>query len=134
MLYNRDNLLHNLAVVIGGWTIVFLCFGLTIFHLGLSVSVPRIALFCAISCALQLSITPWMFSSRATNRNPSGNTRQIALAFSLWITSNLFVFLVFIQYGKAANWNATLWFDGLISIIFGAAIFVVGAFGVSRKA
>ena len=134
MLYNRDNLLHNLAIVVGSWTIIFLCFGLPIFHLGLSVSVPRIALFCALSCALQLSITPWLFFSRATNRNPLGKTRQIALASAIWITSNLFVFLIFIQYGKAANWTTTLLFDGLISMIFGSAIFVVGTFGTSRKA
>jgi hypothetical protein len=117
MRYDRDNLLRNLVIVSVGWAILFF-FGLLIFHLGLSVSVHRIALFCAISCIMQLCITPWLIiSSRRTNGNPSTKTRQTALALAIWITSNLFVVLVFVQYGRAANWTATLWFDGLISTI-----------------
>lgn len=134
MHYNRDNLLHNLTVVLAGWIVMFLCIGLPIFHLGLSVSLQRIALFCAMSCALQVLITPWLYSSRATNQHPEGKRLQIAAAFAIWATSNLFLFLVFIQYGKAAHWTATLCFDGLISIIFGAAILVVGMFGIAKNA
>jgi hypothetical protein len=114
----------------------FFLLGIPIFHFGLSVSVFKIALFCAISCALQLAVTPWMFSARITSENPTGNMQKMFGALALWGTLNLFTLLIFIQHAALladGYWEATLLFDGFVSSVLGLAAFIVGKFWAPRE-
>jgi hypothetical protein len=62
---------------------MFLLVGLPIFHLWLRVPLPKIAMFAGICCVVQLGVTPWLFSARATCENPSGRVAQRAMAVTV---------------------------------------------------
>jgi hypothetical protein len=78
--FDNDRLSHWLAGALFSWVMTFLLLGLPIFHVWLKVPIARITTFTGICCALQLVITPWLFSARATRQNPSGRIFQRATA------------------------------------------------------
>jgi hypothetical protein len=71
-LLDNDRLSHWFAGALFTWLVIFLIWGLPVFHLWLKIPTARIAAYTGICCAMQLAITPWLFSARATRQNPKG--------------------------------------------------------------
>jgi hypothetical protein len=77
MPIDKNRLSHWYAAVASSWALYFVAIGIPIFYFLLSVSIFKIILFVVIGCALQLSLTPWMFAARRTSENPSGKMGQL---------------------------------------------------------
>lgn len=71
-LLDNDRLSHWFAGALFTWLMIFLIWGLLLFHLWLKIPTARIAAYTGICCAMQLAITPWLFSARSTRQNPKG--------------------------------------------------------------
>jgi hypothetical protein len=52
-------------------------------------------MICGRHCAVQLAVTPWLFSARATRDNPSGRIAQRAAAVTVLLSA---VTLLFFHY------------------------------------
>ena len=79
-MFDNDRLSHWFASAFLAWVMTFLLLFLPVFHLWLKVPSSKIAMFTGLCCALQLAITPWLFSARATRQNPTGRIPQRAAA------------------------------------------------------
>ncbi len=84
MLFDKERLSHWCAAILLAWALYFLVFGIPIFHVLLHIPMSKIGSFTVCACALQLATTPWMFSTRATSRNPRGKIVQRTAAIILW--------------------------------------------------
>ena len=98
LLFDNDRLSHWFAGAVLSWLIMFLLWGLLIFHLWLRVPTAKIAMFTGICCALQLAITPWLFSARATNENPSGRIAKRAAAATVLLSATTLLFFYFLRH------------------------------------
>jgi hypothetical protein len=47
-------------------------------------------------CAIQLAVTPWLFSARATSQNPSGRPAQRAAAVAVLASLMALIFFAYI--------------------------------------
>jgi hypothetical protein len=92
-VFDNDRLSHWFAGALFSWVMMFLLFGIPIFHLWLRVPVATIATFIGICCLLQLAITPWLFSARVTRLNPSGRVAQRGMAVT--VLSSMIALLFF---------------------------------------
>jgi hypothetical protein len=82
-LFDNDRQSHWFAGALLSWLTMFLLVGLLIFHLWLRIPTAKVAMFTAVCCAVQLGVTPWLFSARATRENPSGRIAQRAVAVTV---------------------------------------------------
>jgi hypothetical protein len=136
MLIDKNRLSHWYAVVLSSWFLYFVVIGIPIFCFLLSVSVFKVVLFVAIGCALQLSLTPWMFAARKTRENPSGKMGQLVGSVAVWGALNLLLVALFLQYGKQMDIRhreATILFDVLVIGIFGVSVFVGCVLGMRQR-
>jgi hypothetical protein len=97
LLLDNDRLSHWLAGAVLSWLTMFLLGGLLIFHLWLKVPTAKIAVFTGICCAVQLGVTPWLFSARATRENPSGRIAQRAVAVTVLFSAISLLFFYYLR-------------------------------------
>jgi hypothetical protein len=95
--FDNDRLSHWLAGALFSWVMVFVVLGLPIFHVWLKVPIARITTFTGISCALQLVIIPWLFSTRATRQNPGGRISQRAAAVAVLFSVITLLFFYYLR-------------------------------------
>jgi hypothetical protein len=100
MRFDNDRLSHWIAGAAFSWLMMFLLVGLPLFHFWLKIPIVRIATFNGICCAVQLAITPWLFSARATRENPAGRVAQRAAAVVLCSSA---LALLFFYYSRILN-------------------------------
>jgi succinate dehydrogenase hydrophobic anchor subunit len=93
-LLDNDRLSHWFAGAVFTWVMIFLIWGVLVFHLWLKVPTATIAEFTGIGFALQLAITPWLFSARATRQNPSGQITQRAAAVTVLLYAEALLFFL----------------------------------------
>jgi hypothetical protein len=79
------------------WIGCFLLLFCPIFHLLLGVPISKIAISSAIGCGAQLAFIPWLFSARATPKNPHGDIGRRAVAVIAWITATAILFFYYLQ-------------------------------------
>lgn len=94
---DNDRLSHWFVGAALSWLLFFVLVGLLVFHLGLKVPIAPIAAFNGIFCAVQLLVTPWLFSARATPQNPRGNRARITAVVYVWLTVGILLFLYYIR-------------------------------------
>jgi hypothetical protein len=80
---NNDRLSHWFAGALFAWGLAFLLLFFPIFHMWLKVPTAKVATLTGLFCAVQMAITPWLFSARATPQNPSGRPAQRAAAVTV---------------------------------------------------
>jgi hypothetical protein len=97
MKFNNDRLIHWFAGVLIGWAIWSLLLFIPVFHHWLGFPIAKIAGFAGAGCAVQLAVTPWLFSARRTDENPDGKIGRrcaaLAIWFALWTELLLLYFL-----------------------------------------
>jgi hypothetical protein len=103
VLLNNDRLSHWYVGILFGWTVCFLLFNIPIFHLWLGFSIVKIAVSTGICCGVQLAITPWLFSARATPLNPGGLIGQRTAAVFVWYSSTALLLFYYIQRSWPSN-------------------------------
>jgi hypothetical protein len=103
MLLNNDRLSHWCLGVFFSWIVCFLLFGIPLFHLWLGFSIAKIAISLGICCGVQLAITPWLYSSRATPQNPDGLVGRRAAAVFVWFSLTALLLFYYIQRGWPSN-------------------------------
>jgi DMSO/TMAO reductase YedYZ heme-binding membrane subunit len=84
--FDNNRLSHWLASALITWVLIFLIWALPIFHLWLRVPTSKVAMYTAFCCMMQLVITPWLFSARATDQNPRGQVGRRAAALTVLFT------------------------------------------------
>jgi hypothetical protein len=103
VLLNNDRLSHWYLGILFGWTVCFLLLAIPIFHLWLGFSITKIAISVAICCGVQLAITPWLYSARATPQNPDGLVGRRAAVVFVWYSLTALLLFYYIQRGWASN-------------------------------
>ena len=93
---NNDRLSHWLVGLLFSWGLTFLLLFLPIFHVLLKVPTAKVATLTGLFCAVQLSVTPWLFSARATRQNPSGRPAQRAAAVTVMASLMALLFFAYI--------------------------------------
>jgi hypothetical protein len=93
---NNDRLSHWLVGILFAWGLTFLLFFFPIFHSWLKVPTAKVAALTGLFCAVQLAVTPWLFSARATSQNPSGRPTQRAAAVAVLASLMALIFFAFI--------------------------------------
>jgi Kef-type K+ transport system membrane component KefB len=96
-LFDNDRLSHWFAGAVLSWLAMFLLWGLLAFHVWLGVPTAKVAAFAGICCAVQLGVTPWLFSARATRENPRGRVAQGAAAVIVLLSAIALLFFYFLR-------------------------------------
>jgi len=99
MLLNNDRLSHWCLGVFFSWIVCFLLFGIPLFHLWLRIFNRQDCYFIRHLCGVQLAITPWLYSSRATPQNPDGWLAERAAAVFVWFSLTALLLFYYIQRG-----------------------------------
>lgn len=97
MLLNNDRLSHWLAGAFLTWALIFLIWAFPIFHWWLDVPTVRIATYIGLCCVVQLAVTPWLFTARATRENPCGLVGQRAGALIIFFSVIGLLFFSFLH-------------------------------------
>jgi hypothetical protein len=97
MLLNNERLSHWFLGALLGWGLSVLIFGIPIFYLVLGISIAKIILCACICCGLQLCVTPWLYSARATAQNPKGFVHRRMRAVFIWISLTTLALFYFTQ-------------------------------------
>ena len=129
MPINKDRLSHWLVLGLLCWTCYFILFGIPIFYILLGVSMLKIGSFMFLCCALQLAVTPWMFTARSTPEHPAGKIGQRAAAAAIWLISTALLLLCYLQYGKTIDTihlRERIWIVGGIAAVFGMIALLAG--------
>ncbi|MFZ0301336.1 MAG: hypothetical protein WAL75_01570 [Terracidiphilus sp.] len=136
MSFDKERLSYWLAGVLLAWTMYVAVFGIPIFHLLLGIAIPTIVSFAVYACALQLAITPWIFSARVTLQNPQGKIGQRTAAIIIWFVSTASLLLYFMQrrHHAPSEGNALRGysFDAAV-VLIPVALFIVEAVWRSRR-
>jgi hypothetical protein len=103
MLLNNGRLSHWYLGILLSWIVCFLLFGIPIFHLWLGFTIAKIAIALCICCGVQLAITPWLYSSRATPQNPDGLVGRRTAAVFGWFSLTALLLFYYIQRGWPSN-------------------------------
>src|SRR5208282_2049769 len=103
MILNNDRLSHWYLGILFSWIVCFVLFGIPMFHLWLRFSIAKIAISLGICCAVQLAITPWLYSSRATPQNPDGLVGRRTAAVFVWFSLTALLLFYYIQRGWPSN-------------------------------
>jgi uncharacterized membrane protein len=93
---NNDRLSHWLVGTSFAWGLTFLLVFFPIFHSWLNVPTSKVATLTGLFCAVQLAVTPWLFSARATSQNPSGRPAQRAAAIAVLASLMALIFFAYI--------------------------------------
>jgi len=93
---NNDRLSHWLVGLLFSWGLTFLLLFLPVFHVWLKVPTAKVATLTGLFCAVQLAVTPWLFSSRATRQNPRGRPAQRAAAVAVMASLMALFFFAYI--------------------------------------
>jgi hypothetical protein len=96
-LLDNNRLSHWLAGSVFSWVMMFLLFGLPIFHLWLKVPTSTIAMYMGLCCAMQLAIVPWLFSARATAQRPRGRIASRAVAVIVWSSATTLLLFLYLR-------------------------------------
>lgn len=122
MLLNNGRLSHWYLGILLSWTVCFLLFGILIFPLWLGFSIAKIAISLGICCGVQLAITPWLYSSRATPQNPDGLVGRRTAAVFVWFSLTALLLFYYIQRGWPSNPTAQhariIMFVALVVFVF----------------
>jgi heme/copper-type cytochrome/quinol oxidase subunit 2 len=129
MRFDNDRLSHWFAGAVFGWIGWSLLLFIPIFHLWLRFSIAKILVAVGIGCAIQLAVTPWMFSARATPQNPRGKVARLAAAAIVWLTVWLLLLSYYLQRGWPSSSSAQLF----RACMFGTII-VFGLIGLALVA
>jgi hypothetical protein len=97
VLFDKDRPSHWFASAFLSWILMFFLVGFPVFHLWLKVPTERVATFTGICCALQLAVTPWIFSTRSTPRNPGGRIAVRAAAVIFWSFTITLLFFYYLR-------------------------------------
>ena len=95
--FNNDRLSHWLVGTTLAWALMFLLLFLPVFHSWLKVPTARVATLTGLFCAVQLAVTPWLFSARAASRNPRGRPGQRAAVVA--VLASLMALIFFASIG-----------------------------------
>jgi hypothetical protein len=124
VLLNKDRLFHWYVGALLSWIAGCLLLYIPFFHLLLGFPIAKIVVSAGIGCAGQMVVTPWLFSARATARNPTGKVFQTTVAVIVWISLSALLFFYYIQRGWPKDSDAQLF----RACLFGVTIvFAVGA-------
>lgn len=93
---NNDRLSHWLLGLLFSWGLTLVLLFLPIFHVWLKVPISKVATLAGLFCAVQLAVTPWLFSARATGQNPSGRPAQRAAAVAVMASLMALLFFGYI--------------------------------------
>jgi len=93
---NNDRLSHWLVGLLFSWGLTFLLLFLPIFHVWLKVPTVKVATLTGLFCAVQLAVTPWLFSARATRQNPRGRPAQRAAVVAVMASLTALLFFAYI--------------------------------------
>jgi uncharacterized membrane protein len=93
---NNDRLSHWLVGTLFAWWLTFLVLFFPIFHTWLNVPTAKVTTLTGLFCAIQLAVTPWLFSARATSQNPSGRPAQRAAAIAVLASLMALIFFAYI--------------------------------------
>jgi hypothetical protein len=121
-VFDNDRLSNWVAGAVLTWILMFLLWGLLLFQIVLKVPTATIGTFCCLGCVMQMAITPWLFSARATPQNPKGLYLRRALAITVWFTGIGLLFCYFLQRGLPKDADSGLF----VAIAYG----VTASFGV----
>ena len=80
-----------------GSAIAFLLVGFPIFHLGFRVPIAKIASYIGACCAVQLTITPWLFYARRTPQRPDGRVVHRTAAATVFVTTITMLFFYYLR-------------------------------------
>ena len=97
MLFNNDRLSHWFLGILLAWALSLLILGIPIFHVWLGVSTATVVFAGCIFCGLQLCVTPWLYSARATAQNPDRLVGRRTKAVRIWISLTTLTLFYFIQ-------------------------------------
>jgi Kef-type K+ transport system membrane component KefB len=103
MRLNPDKISHWLIAVLFLWIIIFLLWGLLVFHFWLNANLHTIETFTALGCALHLAMTPWLYAARATRQNPNGRRVQAAAVVVIWLALETILFFYFVQRNRPSD-------------------------------
>ena len=134
MLFDNDRLSLWFAGAVFTWVMIFLLWGLLVFHLWLRVPIATLGAFASLACALQMAITPWLFSARATSRNPNGLVLRRFAAVIVWFTGTALLICYFVQRGLPSSPDSRLFVTDMfgVTVALGAVgLIVVGV--ISRR-
>ena len=93
---NNDRLSHWLVGTLCAWGLTFLLLFFPILHSWFKVPTAKVATLTGLFCAVQLAVTPWLFSARATSQNPSGRPAQRAAAVAALASLMALIFFAYI--------------------------------------
>jgi hypothetical protein len=127
VLLNNDRLSHWCVSILFGWTVCFSLFGIPIFHFWLGFSIVKIAVSVGICCGVQLAITPWLFSARATPQNPGGLIGRRTAAVFVWYSLTALLLFYYIQRGWPSNQTAQQ-VRVIMSVALVVFLIILGAF------
>jgi len=99
MWLNNDRLSHWLVATLVAWLVWTMLLFLPVFHLWLHFSAHKVIVSAVIGCASQLVFTPWLFSARATTRNPAGKVLRRFAVVIVWLTTTALLFFYYVQLG-----------------------------------
>lgn len=94
--FDNDRMSHWLVGTLFSWGLTFLLLFLPIFHAWLNVPTQKVAVLTGLFCAVQLAVTPWLFSARATSQNPSGRPGQRSAAVGTMACLMALIFFAYI--------------------------------------
>lgn len=126
MLFNNDRVSHWCVGALFSWAMIFCFWGIPIFHLWLGVPLTKISTFTGIACALQLAVTPWLFSARATRQDPTGRTIRRSAAVVVWLSLTAVLFAYFVQFGQPKNLELRAILFGTPTVAGAAALIIIG--------
>jgi hypothetical protein len=136
VIFDNDRLSHWFAGSVLTWAAIFLFWGVLVFHCWLKVSIATIAMFVGLGCAVQLVITPWLYSARATRQNPEGRRCRRAAAMIVWMSATallLFCYMPLTLVGdKDSRQFSTIAFIMIVGLAF-TALVIVGLISRRRK-
>ena len=134
MRFDNNRISHWIIGALFTWVVIFVAWALPIFHLWLKAPVARIAVYTAICCAMQLAITPWLFSARATERNPRGRIGRRAVALTVLFSGIALLLFGYIPLTTSRNHNSRLFATiAFVMTALLALIALVAARVVSRR-
>lgn len=100
VLLNNDRLSNWFLGGLLSWSIFVLILGIPIFHLWLGISIVKIVVSGCICCGVQLVVSPWLYSARATPQNPDGLVGRRTKTVIIWFSLTTLLLFYYLQ----GNW------------------------------
>ncbi len=132
-MFNNDRLSHWCAAGVLGWAVSFVLLGVPVFRLWLGVRTDTIIAFTVLASCLQLVITPWLFSARATPQNPVGRPVKRSAAVIVWISLTALLLAYFVVRGSPDS-SAKIIFFGTPVVAGSGALIALALVSLKKKA